>query len=38
LAQIDYEVFVFNQNKEELREKEFEKIENEESINYKNAA
>jgi hypothetical protein len=38
LAQIDYEVFVYKQNKEEVREKEFEKIENEESINYKNAA
>lgn len=38
LAQIDYEVFVFNQNKELLREKGFEKTENEESINYKNAA
>lgn len=38
LAQIDYEVFVFNQNKEELREQEFEKTENEECINYKNAA
>lgn len=38
LAQIDYEVFVFNQNKEKIRAIEFEKIENEESINYKNAA
>lgn len=38
LAQIDYEVFVFNQNKEQLREKEFEKTENEESVNYINAA
>jgi len=38
LAQIDYEVFIFNQNKEQLREMELKKTENEKSINYKNAA
>lgn len=38
LAQIDYEVFVHNQNKEQLREAEFKNVKNEQIINFKNVA